>query len=300
MSEIFFNKVDKNALKLHRVKNFKLKLKTFLNHKFIVIGGLIILALIVVASFSNFIITHDPFKINLDDKFLPLSRNHFFGTDNFGRDIFSRVVLGAKLSLLVGAISTGISTVIGSLLGLIAGYYGKWVDNLIMRCMDGIFSVPTLILAIVFVSLMGPSIVNIFLAVSIVFIPVYARLVRGRVLVIKKDTFIDAEFAIGQSNIKIIFSHIFPNLLNVILVEATAVFSEAIIIEATLSFLGIGVPPPNPSWGTMLLEAKNYLLYYPLFAIFPGIAICITVLGFNLFGDGLRDVLDPRLSRSSR
>lgn len=298
MEKDIFNNINKQTVKENRKNNRKLVVKTFLNHKFIVIGGVIILIFVILAIFADVIITHDPFRVDIANKFAKPSKDHLMGTDNFGRDIFSRLVLGSRIALKVGFISTGISTFIGSLLGLIAGYYGKWLGTIIMRIMDSIFSVPALILAIVFVSLMGPNLVNVFFAVSIIYIPIYARLVRSRVLALKRETYIDAERAMGQSDFKIIFFHIAPNLFNVIIVEATAVFAEAIIIEATLSFIGIGTPPPNPSWGSMLLEAKNYLLYHPTFVLFPGLAIMLAVLGLNLFGDGLRDVLDPRLSRT--
>lgn len=298
MEKLLFQKVDKRLISENRKKNIKIRLKTMASHKFILIGGSIFFIIIIVAIFADIIKTQDPFSLDLVNKFAFPSKAHLLGTDNFGRDIFSRIILGTRIALKTGIIATGISTVIGTFFGLIAGYYGGWLDNVIMRFMDTIFSVPSLILAITFVSLMGPSIVNVFLAIAIIYVPIYARLVRGRVLELKRETYIEAEHAIGQSNFKIIFSHILPNLLNVVIVEATAVFAEAIIIEATLSFLGIGTPPPTPSWGSMLLEAKDYLLQFPYFAIFPGLAISITVLGLNLFGDGLRDILDPRLSRT--
>jgi peptide/nickel transport system permease protein len=299
MEKLVFQKIDKQIIAQHRKKNFISKLKAISNHKFVMVGGSILFLVIIVAIFADIIKTHDPFGLDLANKFALPGSEHLLGTDNFGRDIFSRIIMGTRIALMTGFIATAISTVIGTLLGLLAGYYGGWIDNVIMRSMDTIFSIPALILAITFVSIMGPSIINVFLAIALIYIPIYARLVRGRVLELKRETFIEAEKAIGQSNAKIIFSHILPNLLNVVIVEATAVFAEAIIIEATLSFLGIGTPPPNPSWGSMLLEAKDYLLRNPLFAIFPGVAISITVLGLNLFGDGLRDILDPRLSRTA-
>jgi peptide/nickel transport system permease protein len=298
MEDTFHQKINKKVIAENRKKNFIIRLRSIYGHKFVMIGGSILFVIIIIAIFADVIKTHDPFTLDLNQKFALPTRVHLMGTDNFGRDIFSRIIAGTRIALTTGIVATGISTIIGTFLGLLAGYFGKWVDNIIMRFMDTIFSVPALILAITFVSLMGPSIINVFLAIAIIYVPIYARLVRSRVLEIKRETYIEAENAIGQSHMKIIFSHILPNLLNVVIVEATAVFAEAIIIEATLSFLGIGTPPPNPSWGSMLLEAKDYLLQHPLFAIFPGLAISITVLGMNLFGDGLRDILDPRLSRT--
>ncbi|MBN2073347.1 MAG: ABC transporter permease, partial [Actinobacteria bacterium] len=298
MEKNLVKKINRELIAKNRRKNLITKLKTIANHKFIMIGGSVLFIIIVIAIFADQIKTYDPFKLDLASKFMLPNAQHLFGTDNFGRDIFSRIVLGTRVALKTGIVSTCISTIIGTFFGLLAGYYGGWVDNIIMRFMDTIFSIPSLILAITFISIMGPSLVNVFVAIAIIFIPIFARLVRSRVLELKRETYIEAENAIGQSNAKTIFSHILPNLLNVVIVQATAVFAEAVVIEAALSFLGMGAPPPTPSWGSMLLEAKDYLLQHPLFAIFPGLAISITVLGINLLGDGLRDILDPRLSRT--
>jgi peptide/nickel transport system permease protein len=297
MNELEFIKIDKIVIRENRKKNLLRILKTYSHHKFIVFGGLLILILIFISIFAKSIMTHDPYTIDSGHMLERASMEHIFGTDQFGRDIFSRVIMGSRVSLKVGAIVSVLSATMGSFFGLMAGYYGKWVDNIVMRITDAIFSIPGLITVVVIAGTRGPGISSSIMGITIMYFPIFVRLVRGRVLAIKKETYIEAEKAIGQSSMKIIFSHILPNLFNVIFVQVTAVFAEAILIEAALSFIGLGTQPPIPSWGTMLLEAKDYLLMSPTYAIFPGIAISITVTGINMFGDGLRDVLDPRLSR---
>lgn len=198
----------------------------------------------------------------------------------------------------VGLISTSIAAFFGILIGGFAGYYGKWLDNLLMRIMDAIFSFPAILLAISLVAVLGPSMSNSMIAIGIIYIPIFARIVRGVIISNKNNEYVIAAKAIGQSNLKILFTTLIPTCLSPIIVQATITFADAIIIEAGLSFLGIGAPPPNPSWGEMLNEARGYLENYAVLAISPGASISLAVLGFNLLGDGIRDLLDPRLRRS--
>lgn len=289
--------IDTNILKEQRREQFRLSLKRFFRNKLAVTGGIIVLVLIICVIFANLIIPYNPFFINLKETLEPVSKSHLFGTDDLGRDVFSRIIYGTRISFLVGLISTSISGFFGILIGGIAGYYGGWIDNILMRIMDSILSIPSILLAIVLVAVLGPSISNAMIAIGIVYIPIFARVVRSAVMSNKNTDYIEAAKAIGKSNLKIIFVELIPNCLSPIIVQTTVTFADAIILEAGLSFIGVGAPPPNPSWGRMLNEAMSYMGSDPLLAIFAGLAISISVLGFNLFGDGLRDILDPRLRR---
>ena len=291
-------KNNKRNLKQNRKDQIILFLKRFSKNKLAVIGGIIVLIFIIIAIFANFLAPHDPFKINPSETLAPLSKTHPFGTDDFGRDTLSRILYGARISIKVCLISTAIAAFFGIFIGGIAGFYGGWLDNILMRIMDSIFSFPALLLAIVLVAVLGPSIINAMIAIGIIYIPIFARIVRGSVLSNKENEYVEAAKAIGQSNFKILFLEIIPNCLAPIIVQATVTLADAIIIEAGLSFIGLGALPPNASWGKMLSEARGYMETYPALAIFPGGAISLTVLGFNLLGDGLRDITDPRLQRS--
>jgi peptide/nickel transport system permease protein len=223
---------------------------------------------------------------------------HFLGLDLNGRDVFSRIIYGSRVSLTVGFVSVALSIFVGSFLGLVAGYAGRWVDNVIMRFMDVLMAFPSLLLAIAIVTVLGPGLQNALLAIAIVSIPGYARLARASVLSIKEMEYITAVRALGSSPERIVFFHVLPNALTPLIVQGTLGIGGAVLEAAALSFIGLGMQPPDPEWGAMLAEARNYVFTSPHLVFTPGLAIMVTVLGFNLLGDGLRDALDPRLNRN--
>lgn len=260
-----------------------------------VLAGIIVIILIITALVGPLITPYDPNHIDMANRFDPPSLAHPFGTDDFGRDIFSRVIVGARLSLQVGLIAVGLAATAGTLLGLVAGYAGRLTDEVIMRAMDILFAFPAILLAIAIMAALGKGITNAMIAIGIVYVPIFARIARSSVLSIREEEFIDAARAIGASDKRIIFRHILPNTLSPLIVETTLSLSFAILAEAALSFFGLGTQPPDPSWGRMLSEGRAYFQQSVWLAIWPGLAIMMTVLGFNLLGDGLRDALDPRL-----
>jgi len=274
-------------------------IRMFFNNKLAITGGFIIFIIILVAIFADFIAPYDPFLVDSSNSLAPPSKLHIFGTDQFGRDLFSRVIFGTRISMTVGIFSVLISAIIGTMVGAFAGFYGGIVETILMRIMDTIFSFPTILLAITLAAILGPNTLNVIIAIGIIYIPIFARVVRSTVLANKQKDYVEAAVSIGQKNFNILFFHILPNCISPIIVQATVAFAEAIIIEAGLSFVGLGPPPPSPSWGRMLSDARQYMTDYPLLAIFPGLAISITILGLNLLGDGLRDILDPRLKSSN-
>jgi peptide/nickel transport system permease protein len=258
--------------------------------------GLVILALLfLTAIFADFVAPYPSDKQNLENTFSFPNRAHLFGTDEFGRDILSRVIFGSRISLSVGFIAVGFSVAIGGCIGAIAGYYGKKVDNVLMRFMDILMSIPQILLAISIVAALGPGLWNLMIAVGISSIPGYARIVRASVLTIKDREFIEAAKAAGSSNARIIFKHIIPNCLAPIIVQSTLGVATAILTAAGLSFIGLGIQPPTPEWGAMLSGGRGYIRDYWYMTLFPGLAIVFTILGLNVLGDGLRDALDPRL-----
>jgi len=260
------------------------------------VGGALILLLAVVAMFAPLIATHDRYALGSRTRLLSPSANHYFGTDELGRDIFSRIVYGARISLKVGFIAVGIGAVFGSMVGLVCAYFGGKVDFWLQRLVDALFAFPTIILALTIVAVLGPSTTNVVVAVGIVSIPRISRVVRASALSVMAMPYIEAARSMGSGHSRIVFRHILPNVLAPIIVMATAGFGGAILAEASLSFLGVGTPPPEPSWGIMLSgAAQQFIRVAPWMAIFPGIAISLAVFGFNLFGDALRDALDPRL-----
>ena len=268
-------------------------------NKMAVLGLIILIILVLLAVFADVIANYDNvvIKQNLAHRLQGPSAAHWLGTDEFGRDIFARLVHGTRVSLQVGIVAVGISIVIGGILGAVAGYYGGKLDNTIMRIMDIFLAVPSILLAIAIVSALGPSIINLMLAISISSVPSYARIVRASVLSIRDQEFIEAAKAIGASNTRIIFRHIIPNSLAPVIVQATLGVASAIISTAGLSFIGLGIQPPAPEWGSMLSGGRQYLRYAWWVTTFPGVAIMITILSLNLLGDGLRDALDPRLKQ---
>lgn len=265
--------------------------------KLALVGMAIILILIMSAIFANVIAPYDYAKQNLKETFQSPSWKHICGTDEFGRDIFSRIIYGSRISLEVGFIAVSISVIIGGILGAISGFYGGVLDNVIMRFMDILLAIPQILLAISIVAALGPGITNLMLATGISSIPSYARIVRASVLSVKDQEFVEAAKAAGSSNVRIIFKHIIPNSLAPIIVQATLGVGIAILTAAGLSFIGLGIQPPAPEWGSMLSGGRGYIRDYAHMTIFPGLAIAITIFGLNVFGDGLRDALDPKLKK---
>ncbi|MDR7481062.1 MAG: ABC transporter permease [Armatimonadota bacterium] len=260
-----------------------------------VAGLYLVLALVAVAVFADRLAPYDPVKINPEAALRPPGRPFLLGTDTLGRDVLSRLVHGARISLRVGLVSVSIAAALGTTLGLLAGYYGRWLDLGIMRFIDLLLAFPSVLLALAIIAILGPSIFNLMIAVGISATPAYARLVRGSVLSARENTYVEAARAVGCSDRLIIWRHILPNVLAPLIVLSTLGMAGAILTGAALSFLGLGVQPPTPEWGVMLSDGRNYLRRAWWITTFPGMAIMITVLAINMLGDGLRDALDPRL-----
>lgn len=260
-----------------------------------VIGMILVLSIVLVAIFANMIAPFGPIKQSFKIQLLPPSVEHPLGTDEFGRDILSRIIYGARWALLAGILADSIALVLGVIVGVIGGFYGGRVDAAVVWLTDVMLAFPYLLLAMIIVAIFGPGITNAMIAIGIVYMPQYARLVRGTVLSLKEKEFIEAARCISASPFRIMFRHILPNCLAPIIVMATLAIGWAIVQTAGLSFLGLGAQPPMPEWGAMLSGGRNYMLSAWWIATFPGLAIVVTVVGFNLLGDGLRDVLDPYL-----
>ncbi len=261
------------------------------------VGLGIIVFLVLLAIFAPMIAPYGYDDQNLDDQFLFPSAKHLMGTDNLGRDIFSRVVYGSRISLQLGIISVALSMAGGVVIGSIAGFYGGKLDNLIMRTMDVFQSIPPMLLAITIAASLGPGMTNAMVAIGISRIPGTSRLIRGMILPLRETEYVEAARAITASDARIMFRHILPNVLSPLLVEATIGIAMAIITAASLSFIGLGAQPPIPEWGAMIAGGRNYIQRYWYLVTFPGLAIMLTVVSFNLVGDGIRDALDPRMSR---
>lgn len=271
--------------------------KRLCKNKFAMFGLVIIGILVFAAIFADFIAPYDYAEQNLKERFQTPSWEHPFGTDNFGRDIFSRIIYGTRISLQVGFVAVGIAVVVGGILGAIAGYYGKFLDNFIMRIIDVMLAIPSILLAIAITAAFGAGLTNVMIAIGISSIPSYARIVRASVLSVREQEYIEAARATGASDFRIIFGHILPNSLSPIIVQATLGVAGAILSTAGLSFIGLGIEPPLPEWGAMLSAGRSFLRDYPHIVMFPGVTIMITIFALNLFGDGLRDALDPKLKR---
>lgn len=260
-------------------------------------GLAIVAALIVVAILAPYIAPYNPIEQDLSMRLSPPSSDHIFGMDTLGRDIFSRVVYGCRITLEIAFVITLIGGSAGSLVGVIAGYSGGKVDEILMRVTDMFLAFPRLILALAFAAALGPSLVNMIIAISVVDWPIYARLARGQALSAKREDFVEAARAMGAGNWRIIFLHILPVCLSPIIVQVTLRLGDVILTAAGLGFLGLGAQPPTPEWGVMVSDGRNFILNEWWIAAFPGFAIMIVVLGFNLLGDGVRDIMDPRLRR---
>ncbi|MBP2243122.1 peptide/nickel transport system permease protein [Cytobacillus eiseniae] len=278
---------------------FRELLSLLTKSKSALIGGIFVLIVLFCAIFAPIIATHDPYEMDMSNRLLtPMEDGHILGTDQYGRDLFTRIIYGARVSLEVGLVSVVLAMVIGVTLGLISGYYGGWVDTIIMRIVDIFLSFPVLLLAIALVAALGPGIENVILALGFVYWTNYARIVRANVLSVKEEEYIQAAKTIGSNNFRIIFYNILPNCLAPIVVVATLGLGTAIVSEATLSFLGLGIQPPESSWGWALAFGMKFIREAPHLSIYPGLAIMFTVLGFNLLGDGIRDLTDSKLKRN--
>ncbi|MGY1803030.1 ABC transporter permease [Blastococcus sp. SYSU D00922] len=258
------------------------------------IASLVLLAIILVAVFDETLAPQGANEQDIANRLEPPSWSHPFGTDDLGRDILSRVILGASVSLKVGFLSVGLALVVGTLIGLVAGFYGRWIDDSLMRLMDMLFAFPAVLLAIAILAIRGPGTSNTIIAIAVVYVPIFARVTRASVLGVREEVYVRASRSVGASDFRLLTRHVLPNAAPPIIVQTSISLAFAVLAEAALSFLGLGTQPPNPSWGLMLAEGRGYIDLAWWLAFFPGMAIVITVLCFNLLGDGLRDVLDPR------
>ncbi|PSL01179.1 peptide/nickel transport system permease protein [Haloactinopolyspora alba] len=259
-----------------------------------VASGLVLTAVVAAALLAGRISPHDPVEPSVDDRLQAPSGEHWFGTDELGRDVFSRVLAGAEVSLRVGAVAVGISLAAGVLIGLLAGYYRRWVDDVLMRVMDVVFAFPALLMAIAVLAILGRGSTNAMIAIGIVYTPIFARITRASVLSVREEVYVRAARSAGAGDVRIVARHVLPNVTAPIIVQTSVSLAFAILSEAALSFVGLGTQPPDPSWGRMLSEGRGFLEQAWWMAVFPGAAIFLTVLAFNVLGDVLRDVLDPR------
>ncbi|WP_142830888.1 ABC transporter permease [Planococcus soli] len=282
-----------------RIESYKQFWRRLLKNKAAVIGGLLIVFVVLMAFIGPWIITtftdYRPNQTDLTNKLQGPSASNWFGTDSFGRDIFTRLIFGAKLTLYVGFLSVFIGGIVGVVFGIISGYYGGRVDAVIMRLMDVLLAFPGILLALAIVAVLGGSLTNVIIAVGIFSVPAFARVVRGSTLSVRKLEYVDAVRALGASDFRIIFKHILPNIMSPIIVQASLRIATAILTGAGLSFLGLGAQPPAPEWGAMLNEGRQYMFEAGHVALFPGLMIVLVVLAFNIFGDGVRDALDPKM-----
>lgn len=273
------------------VRNF---LSKFFENKIAVVGATIVLIYIIVALFAPWLAPYDPYEIQLENKLQSPSTEHWMGTDDKGRDVFSRIIYGSRLSMGIGFAAVIFGAFFGIIMGMVAGYYGGWVDSVISRVLDVMLAFPGILLALAIISALGPSLLNVTFAVGVFSIPLFARIARGSTMEVRNLEYIDAIRSLGANDGIIIFRHIFPNILSPLIIQGTLRLATAILSAAGLSFLGLGAQPPSSEWGTMLSNGRDFLFSAPHVAIFPGLAIAFLVMGFNLFGDGLRDTLDPR------
>lgn len=267
-----------------------------LRHGAFVVGLLITVGIVLVAALSLVYTPRDPLQMNIAVRLEAPSTDHLLGTDQYGRDLLSRIMRGAVASLVVGVVAVGIGMGVGVVLGMAGGYFGGWLDEALMRLMDAVYGFPAVLSALLVTAVFGPGMVISMVAVGVAYVPIFARLTRGNFLALREQEFVVAARALGARDWTIIGRHILPNTLSPLIVQATISFPIAILAEAALSYLGLGTQPPHPSWGLMLKDAQSFLALSPGYAIFPGTAIALAVLGFNLLGDGLRDILDPRAS----
>ena len=272
-------------------------LKRFRTSPLCIIGSFLLALLFFLAAFGPALAPHDPILVNTVDRFTAPGSTYFFGTDEFGRDIFSRVLAGARIAVQVGMVSVVVAFLGGIVLGLISGYYGGWVDTVMSRLLEIWLSFPDILFVIAVVAILGPSLNTVILALGFLSIPAYARIVRGSVLSAREETYVEAARSVGVSNTRIMMRHILPNVVAPLIILSSMRFGSALLTGAGLSFIGLGAQPPEPEWGAILSGGRMYMYQAPWITVFPGLAIALFVLGVNMLGDGLRDVLDPRLTR---
>ena len=284
-----------SAISARRKANARNTFKRFLRNRSAVAGVIILLIIVLAAIFADQIAAYPYDKQDLNAILQTPSLKHPFGTDNFGRDLFTRVLYGARISLVVGFVSVGIGSIIGGIIGAISGYYGGRLDDIVMRVMDVLQAIPSMIMAISVAAMLGTGFMNAMIAIGVTLIPRFARVTRSSVLTVKGMEYVEAAHALGARDIRVILTHLIPNSLAPIIVQVTLSMALAILQAASLSFIGLGVQPPTPEWGSMLSAARGYITTTWHFALFPGLAIMLSVISINMIGDGLRDVLDPRL-----
>ena len=268
--------------------------RMLVRRRIVAVGIALVAATFLVALSAPLVAQQNPMELDVASRLRPPSQAHLFGTDSFGRDVFSRVVYGARLSILVGALSVAVAAVGGGRIGLVAGFYPR-VDGILMRIMDGIMAFPNIVLAIALMASLGPSVFNVIASLGFVYMPRVARVVRSGALIVRESLHVEAARALGASDTRILRLNILPNCLSPLIVQATFIFAYAVLGEAALSFLGVGVPPYISSWGNILSEGRQFISQAPWITVFPGAAIMLTVLGLNVVGDGLRDAFDPRM-----
>ncbi len=287
--------IDLSQVSTIRVNEKRRFFRVFLGRGLVVFGLVILIIFFITAAFGFLFSPYEPTTQVLRDRLAPPSAEHWLGTDDIGRDTLSRLIHGARMSLMVGVVALSIAAVVGIIAGLLAGYYSGWVNVVIMRIIDALMSFPMILLALLLAGLLGGGLVNVMIALGVAMIPAYARLMCGQVLAIKENDYILAERSMGSGSLRVMFRHIVPNALPPLIVMITMQIGAAILAEAGLSYLGIGITPPTPSWGSMVNDGFKYLMTNPLLSFVPGLAIMIVVFAFNMVGDGLRDALDPRL-----
>jgi peptide/nickel transport system permease protein len=270
-------------------------LRRLRRHRLAMLGLGFLCLLVLCAIAADVISPYKPLEQAMVQRLKPPSAAHWLGTDDFGRDILTRIMFGSRISLQIGFVAVGIAGSIGILLGLVSGYFGGWIDNVLMRCMDVLLAFPAILLAVTIMALLGPSTTNVMIAIGIAYIPIFARVVRGTVLTVKPNEYVEAARASGASELRTLLQHIVPGTTGPIIVQISLALAYAILAEAALSFLGLGTQPPTPTWGSMLSFGREFIREAPWFTFFPGFAIFLTVLSLNLVGDGLSDALDPRL-----
>jgi len=277
------------------ITEFQRLLRVFLGRKVVLFGAIIILVLLLTAIFAPLLAPYDPYDQNLNQLLRKPDSQHWLGTDTLGRDILSRIIYGSRNSLLVGIVALGIAATIGMMIGLTAAYFGGWVYNILMRIIDALMCFPMILMALVIAALLGGGLTNVMIALGIALLPGYARIMSAQVLSVKENDYILAEHATGAGHLLIMFRHIFPNCLPPLIVMLTMQLGAAILAEAGLSFLGVGIQPPAAAWGSMVNDGREYLITNPILSFAPGVAIMLVVFSFNMVGDGLRDALDPKL-----
>lgn len=288
-----------NVKKKLQKKQRKLFFKRLFSNKLMMTGGIAIIFLILVSTFVPMIVSYTPYEMVVTDRLKTVSAAHLLGTDEYGRDLLTRIVYGGRVTMWVGFAVATISSIAGMIIGLYASYY-RTMDHILMRITDGLMAIPAILLAIALMAALGPSTTNVIIAMSIVFTPAVARVIRSAAIVVREETYIEAMRAQSASSWRIIWGHIMPNTISPLVVQATFVFADAIITEAALSFLGAGVPAPDPSWGNLLYDGKLVIFNAWWMTVFPGIMIIISILGLNLLGDGLRDLIDPHTIHSKK